>query len=71
MDMDKEWDSYDFLPPPEISVKGKKRINRLFREIVGSSKIPHSEVDNFYERIRSKIMRKVKVIIFRIRKILK
>lgn len=60
--MEKDFDYYDSLPKPEISVRGRRKINRLFREIVGSSKIPHPEVDNYYERIRSKIVRKINVI---------
>ena len=60
--MDKDFDYYESLPAPEISVKGRKRINRIFREIFGSSKIPHPEVDNFYERIRSFFVRKIKVL---------
>ena len=30
------FDEYESLPSPEISVRAKKRLNRLFREIVGS-----------------------------------
>ena len=60
--MDKDFDYYESLPTPEISVRGRKRINRIFREIFGSSKIPHPEVDNIYERIRSFFVRKIKVL---------
>ena len=65
--MDKDVDYYESLPPPRISVKGRKRMNRLFREIFGSSKIPHPEVDNIYERIRSFFARKFKVLIFKLK----
>lgn len=42
----------------ELSVKLKKRINRIFRERVGAkNRIPHPEVDNAYERLRSGIVR--------------
>lgn len=59
---------YDSLPQPELSVRARKKLNRLFRETVGSSKIPHPDVDNYYERARSKVMRKFKLIIFKIKK---
>lgn len=60
--MDKDMDCYESLPPPEISVRGRKRLNRLFRETVGSSNIPHPEVDNVYEKTRSYFVRKIKVL---------
>lgn len=66
--LDNEFDEYESLPSPEISDRAKKRLNRLFREVVGSSNIPHPDVDNYYELIRSKIVRFFKVIIFRISK---
>ena len=53
---------YSSLPKPDLSVRARKNLNRLFREIVGSSKIPHTEVDNFYERTRSKIVRKINLL---------
>lgn len=37
--------------------KEKKCMNRLFRERVGGDYLPHPEVDNAYERIRSRIVR--------------
>lgn len=61
-------EDYSSLPIPNLSVRARKRLNRLFREVVGSSNIPHPEVDNYYELIRSKIVRFFKVIIFRISK---
>lgn len=60
--MDEAFDYYDSLPKHEISVRGKRKINRICREIFGGSHIPHPEVDNYYERIRSKIVRKINVI---------
>lgn len=66
-----EYEDYESLPPPELSVRARKNLNRLFRETVGSSNIPHPEVDNYYELIRSKIVRFFKVIIFRISKMFK
>ena len=35
------------------TVTHRRNMNRLFREKVGSKKIPHPEVDTLYERIRS------------------
>lgn len=58
--MEKDIDYYESLPPPEISVRAKKRMNRMFREFIGSSNIPYPEVDNCYERIRSNIIFKMK-----------
>lgn len=63
-----DYENFESLPPPALSVRARKRLNRLFREIVGSSKIPCPEVDNHYELTRSKIVRFFKVIIFRISK---
>ena len=60
--MEKDVEYYNSLPKPEISVRGKRKINRIFREIFGGSRIPHPEVDNCYERIRSKIVRKINVL---------
>ncbi len=60
--MEKDLDYYNSLPKPEISVRGRRRINRIFREIFGGSHIPHPEVDNCYERTRSKIVRKINVL---------
>ena len=47
------------IPPP--SKRHKIRMNRLFRERVGSSFLPFPEVDCFYERARSKIIVKLKI----------
>ena len=42
------------IPPP--SKRHKIRMNRLFRERVGGSVLPFPEVDNVYERLRSKLV---------------
>ena len=49
----------DELPPP--SKRYKIRMNRLFRERVGGSFLPFPEADCFYERVRSKIVVKLKI----------
>ena len=41
----------------EFSDKFKIRMNRVFREQAGIKKIPHPDVDNLYERVRSGIIR--------------
>jgi hypothetical protein len=46
------------IPPP--SKRHKIRMNRLFRERVGGTFLPFPEVDNFYERVRSKLVIKLK-----------
>ena len=46
-------------PPP--SKRHKIRMNRLFRERVGGSFLPFPEVDNLYERLRSKLVIKLKI----------
>lgn len=60
--MEKDSDYNNSLPKPEISVRGRRKINRICREIFGGSHILHPEVDNSYERARSKLVRKVNVI---------
>ena len=45
-------------PPP--SKRHKIRMNRLFRERFGGTFLPFPEVDNFYERVRSKLVIKFK-----------
>ncbi len=57
--MEKDLDYYNSLPKHQISVRGKRKINRICREIFGGSHIPHPEVDNLYERVRSKIARQI------------
>ena len=65
--MDKDFEYYESLPKPELSVRARKRLNRLFREMVGSSKIPHPEVDNLYERVRSYFVRRIRVLKFNLK----
>ena len=45
----------------ETTNRHKRRMNRILRERVGSSRIPHPEVDNLYERVRSKIVVKLHI----------
>lgn len=52
----------------ELSVWFRRRMNRVFREQAGIKDIPHPEVDTVYERIRSRIVRIVLVVINRIKK---
>ena len=47
------------LPP--LSKRYKIRMNRLFRERVGGTFLPFPEADNFYERVRSKLVIKLKI----------
>ena len=42
------------------SRRHKIKMNRLFREQVGGAFLPFPEADNFYERIRSKLITKFK-----------
>ena len=41
----------------EFSDRFKKRINRLFREQVGSKRAMYPEVDNVYEKMLSRVIR--------------
>ena len=56
------------VQPP--SKRHKTRMNRLFREKVGGDFLPFPEADNFYEKIRSKLVIKFKTnkFIFRTKK---
>ena len=47
------------LPPP--SKRHKIRMNRIFRENTDGTFIPYPEVDCFYEKLRSRIVRKFKL----------
>ena len=40
----------------EFSVKYKRGINRIYREIIGLNEIPHPEADTLFERIRSAVI---------------
>ena len=46
---------------PQPSKRHKIRMNRLFRERVGGTFLPFPEADNFYERVRSKLVIKLKI----------
>lgn len=65
--MDNELEYYESLPPPKLSVRARKKLNRMFREIIGSSNIPHPEVDNCYERIRSFFVRIINVLKYKLK----
>lgn len=41
----------------DFSDQFKIKMNRLFREKAGIKNIPHPEVDNLYERVRSSVIR--------------
>lgn len=45
----------------ECSTRHKKRMNRIIRERVGGTNLPFPEVDNAWERIRSKLVVKFKI----------
>lgn len=53
---------------PPISKRHKIRMNRIFRERAGGSFLPFPEADNLYERIRSKLVKKLKINEFRDRR---
>lgn len=55
---DKESEDIEIAP---ASKRHKIRMNRLFRECVGDVFLPFPEVDSVYERIRSKIIVKLKI----------
>ena len=46
---------------PPATKRHKIRMNRLFRERIGSSFLPFPEADNFYQRARSKIIVKLRI----------
>lgn len=52
----------------DFSDRFKIRINRIFREQAGIKKISHPEVDNFYERVRSGIIRTCLLTVHRLQK---
>lgn len=47
----------DHEPGVEFSDRFKKRMNRLFREQVGTKRAMYPEVDSRYERVRSRLIR--------------
>ena len=54
-----EEETKDMKMPP-YSRRHRTKMNRLFRERAGSSHLPFPEVDNVYERVRSKLVIKFK-----------
>ena len=55
----------------EFSDRFKIRMNRVFRKQEGIKNIPHPEVDNFYERVRSGIIRIYLLMAHRLQKKIK
>ncbi len=55
-----EEETEDMEMPP-LSRRHKIRMNRLFRERVGGKFLPFPEVDNIYERMRSRLIIKLKI----------
>ena len=49
------------MEPPKYSRRHRIRMNRMFREHIGSNRIPFPEVDNIWERTRSELVVKVKM----------
>lgn len=58
-------------PEVEFSDRFKKRINRLFREQVGSKSAMYPEVDSRYERVRSRIIRTELIAAEKVKKVFK
>ncbi len=50
----------DYELPP-VSKYHKIRMNRMFRELIDKDFLPFPEVDNFYDRTRSKFIVKFKI----------
>lgn len=58
-------------PDYEFSDRFKRRMNRLFRERAGFKKAVHPEVDNGFERTRSRIVRAELVAIDKLKRAVK
>jgi len=56
-----EFDLKEEIKDIKVSKRYKIQLNRLFRERIGGSLLPFPEVDCFYERVRSKIIVKLKI----------
>ena len=56
--LEEETENMEITPS---SKQHKRRMNRLFRERVGGVFLPFPEVDNLYERVRSKLVIKLKM----------
>ena len=48
-------------PKAPYNKRFKKKLNRLYREEVGTKRAMYPEVDNWYERTRSRIVRAIRV----------
>ncbi|MBO5415896.1 MAG: hypothetical protein J6A83_04635 [Clostridia bacterium] len=53
--------NFENIETPPRSKRHKLRMNRLFRERIGGTFLPFPEVDNLFERIRSKLVIKFKI----------
>lgn len=58
-------------PEVEFSDRFKKRMNRLFREKVGTKRAMYPEVDNCFERTRSHIVRAKLVAVGKVKRVMK
>ena len=52
------------IESPKHSRRYKRRMNRFFRECVGGFFIPFPEADNLYEKLRSRLIVKLKTTVF-------
>lgn len=52
----------DISETHEYSKKFKLKMNRLFRERVGSNYLPYPEVDNWFERARSRVIKHINIL---------
>lgn len=59
---DEEFDIDEDTEPIEVSHRHKVRMNRLFRERVGSKFLPFPEVDNLFEKVRSWVVKKLHLV---------
>ena len=49
-------DTNKYLSQTTFSKRFKRKMNRVFREKVGTKNIPHPEVDTVWERLHSRIV---------------
>lgn len=59
--MKKDLDYYNSLPKPEYSTNHRKQINKIFKEIIGSSEIPYPEVEELCDKRKSDIVKEIEV----------
>ncbi len=52
----------DNSEPMNISIRSKRRLNRLFRERVRGNYLPFPEADNAFERVRSYVVIRIRSI---------